>query len=86
MNWILWLQIRDDTGYDMKIDILIISLYISYFIEPDNQKTLKAPIMTADDDKFCHIFLNFEKKGMLLNENRLPADDSHEKSCLICYF
>ena len=23
---------------------------------------------------------------MILNENRLPADDSHEISCLICYF
>ena len=23
---------------------------------------------------------------MLLHENRLPADDSHEISCLICYF
>ena len=42
--------------------------------------------MTADDDKFCDIFPKFRKKGMLLNENRLPADDSQEKSCLICYF
>ena len=25
-------------------------------------------------------------KGMILHENRLPADDSHEVSCLICYF
>ena len=23
---------------------------------------------------------------MILYENRLPADDSHEISCLICYF
>ena len=23
---------------------------------------------------------------MIFNENRLPADDSHEISCLICYF
>ena len=23
---------------------------------------------------------------MILHENRLPADDSHEISCLICYF
>ena len=23
---------------------------------------------------------------MICHENRLPADDSHEKSCLICYF
>ena len=25
-------------------------------------------------------------KGMLFHENRLPADDSHEISCLICCF
>ena len=23
---------------------------------------------------------------MIIHENRLPADDSHEISCLICYF
>ena len=23
---------------------------------------------------------------MILHENRLPVDDSHEISCLICYF
>ena len=23
---------------------------------------------------------------MIFDENRLPADDSHEISCLICYF
>ena len=23
---------------------------------------------------------------MILHENRLPADDSHEISCIICYF
>ena len=48
---------------------------------------LKAPIMTAADDKFYDNFPNFRpKKGMILHENRLPADDSHEISCLICYF
>ena len=32
-------------------------------------------------------FLIFKKKkGMIFHENRLPADDSHEMSCLICYF
>ena len=35
--------------------------------------------MTAADDKFCNIFLNFRKiEGMIFHENRLPADDSHE--------
>ena len=44
--------------------------------------------MTAADDKFCNIFPNFRKiQGMIFHENRLPADDSHEISCLIlfCY-
>ena len=41
--------------------------------------TLKAPITTAADDKFWDIFANFRQKlGMILYENRLPADDSHE--------
>ena len=53
--------------------------------------TLKAPITTAADDKFSDLFPNFRQKlGMILHENRLlarlPADDSHEISCLICYF
>ena len=49
--------------------------------------TLKAPITTAADDRLCNIFPNFQKKyGMIFLENRLPADDSHEISCLICYF
>ena len=48
---------------------------------------LKAPITTAADDKFCDIFPNFrQNQGMILHENRLPADDSHEISCLIGYF
>ena len=34
----------------------------------------KAPITTAADHKFCDIFPNF------------LSDDSHEISCLICYF
>ena len=33
--------------------------------------TLKAPIKIAADDKFCAIFLNFQKKGMIFHENRL---------------
>ena len=52
-----------------------------------NLLTLKAPITTAADDKFCEIFPNFQKKfGMIFHENRLLADDYHEISCLICYF
>ena len=46
--------------------------------------TLKAPITTAADDKFCNIFSNFGQKKSILHENRLPEDDSHEISCLIC--
>ena len=36
--------------------------------------TLKEPITTAADDKFCDIF------------PRMPTDDSHDISYLICYF
>ena len=44
------------------------------------------PIMTAADDKFYDMFLNFWKKsGMIFHEKCLPADNSHEISCLICY-
>ena len=36
---------------------------------------------------FVTSFLVFnKKKGMILHEKRLPADDSHEISYLICYF
>ena len=48
--------------------------------------TLKVSIMTAADDKISDIFPNFQQKSMILHENRLPADDSHAISCLICYF
>ena len=48
--------------------------------------TLKAPITTAADDNFCDIFPSFrQKQGMKFHENHLPADDSHEMSCLICF-
>ena len=41
--------------------------------------TLKAPITAAADYKFRYTFPNFwQKYGMVLHENRLPADDSHE--------
>ena len=49
--------------------------------------TLKEPITTAADDKFCDVFPNFrQKEGMIFHENCLSAEDSHEQSCLICYF
>ena len=49
--------------------------------------TLRVPITTAADDKFCNIFTIFQKKiRYVFHENRLPADDSHEISCLISYF
>ena len=48
--------------------------------------THKVPITTAADGNFCRIFPNFQKKSMIFHENRLPSDDSHELSCLICYF
>ena len=56
-------------------------------ISPCIYLTLKVPITTAADDIFCNIFPNSRKKsGMIFHENRLPADDSHEMLCLICYF
>ena len=51
-----------------------------------NELTLKGPIRTAADHKFCYIFPNLKKIGMIFHENCLPADNSHEISCLICYF
>ena len=49
--------------------------------------TLKAPITTAADYKFRYTFPNFwQKYGMVLHENPLPADDSHEIKCLIWNF
>ena len=43
--------------------------------------------MSATDGKFYATIPNFrQKKGMILHENCLSADDSHEISCLICYF
>ena len=54
---------------------------------PRYKFTLKAPITTAADSDFCNIFPNFRKKyGTIFHENRLPAEDSLEISCLICYF
>ena len=47
--------------------------------------TLWGPITTAADDKSCDIIFE-KKKDMILHENRLPAENSHEISCLICYF
>ena len=51
-----------------------------------NLHNLIPQITTAADNKFCNIFLNFRKKVMIFHENRLPADDSHKISYLICYF
>ena len=46
--------------------------------------SLKAPMTTAVDDKLCNIFPNFRKNKVCCF--MLPADDSHEVSCRICYF
>ena len=41
--------------------------------------TLKAPITTEADDKFCNIFPSFQQKlGMIFHVNRLLADNSYE--------
>ena len=52
----------------------------------DYTLTLKAPITTAADDKFCDIFPSFQQKeGMIFHENRLLLEDFHKLSCLMCY-
>ena len=58
-----------------------------YKINEHTTGSQSRPIMRVADYKLCKIFPNFQKKkGMIFHENRLPADDSHEISCLICYF
>ena len=44
--------------------------------------------MTAAEDKLSGIFPNLKKniKRGIFYENCLPAYNSHEISCLICYF
>ena len=64
--------------------MLLNDLVLSHRL-PDYQLTLKVPTTAAAEDKFCNVFLKFRKKGMIFYENCLPADDSHEISCLICY-
>ena len=88
----MWTQIRLQPNMDLHCltkDLLkhfSIRQKQTTFVE-NGALTLKAPITTSADDKFCDIFTNFlTKKGMILHENRLPADDSHEISCLIGYF
>ena len=61
-------------------------MFFNYALSSRGLLTLKAPIMTAADDNFFYIFLNFQKKkDMLFHENHLPADDFHKISYLICY-
>ena len=59
-------------------------LHLCYdkFSRVEAHLTLKAPITTAADDTFFNFFHNLRKKGMIFRENRVPADDSHEISCL----
>ena len=64
----------------------LIVRYISIWYAAVYGLTLKASMTTAADGKFCDIFSNFQKKGMICHENRLLADDSHEISCLIVIF
>ena len=68
--------------------ILLQLLSVDQYHETEhNVNPYKASITTAADDILCDIFLNFRKQwGTIFHENRLPADDSHEISCLISYF
>ena len=66
---------------------LVLLFYSVFDIETEGYRlTLKAPITTEADDKLCNTFPNLRKKiGIIFHENRLPADDSPEISCLICF-
>ena len=49
-------------------------------------KPLMPKLQLQQTTNFATFFLIFRKKGMIFHENGLPAYDSHEISCLICYF
>ena len=78
----------DQTGWMCKlVSAFIVHMKQVRFSSIQAQLTFKAPITTAADDKFGDIVLSLLKKlGMIFHENRLPADNSHEISCHICYF
>ena len=64
-----------------------ISVLMKYFTNsfiPTIQLALKAPVITAEDDRFC-IFPNFGKHKVGIM-NCLSADDSHEIACLVRSF
>ena len=66
---------RVDIDYQLNFE-----QYVSTLCRKASQQlTLKAPITTAADNKYCDIFPHFRKK------NRLP-EKSQEISCLILYF
>ena len=48
--------------------------------------TAIKPSQLQQTTNFVTSFLVFSKKGMISHQNCLPADDSDEISCLICYF
>ena len=47
---------------------------------------LKCRSRLKQTTNFVKSFLIFQKQGIIFHVNHLPADDSHEISCLICYF
>ena len=69
---------------NVTVDCAVGSVKCSYGNFVNLQCDSQVLITTAADDTFCDIFPNFRKKGMIFHENRLPADDSQEISCLIC--
>ena len=69
-----------DPGYQWKSDKLTV---IHHKREP-----LKRQLRLQQTKNVCDIFLNFQKNtvGLIFHENCLPADNSHEISCLVYYF
>ena len=61
---------------------LLLALSIHKIVCKELYTYVKELIMTAADDKFCDVFFKFSEKKTYY-ENRLPADDSHEISCLV---
>ena len=77
----------NQTGWIKGLSESTLGAHFTLLVLVIHMLTHKASITTAADDKFCDVLPNFrQKEGMILHENRLPADDSHEISCLIGYF
>ena len=83
----VWIQIR--------LDFLLGPIWVQTVCKCYQQMTLvhvgkkfnpSHQSQLQQTKKFVTSLEIFEKKSMIFHENCLPADDSHEISCLIWYF